>query len=205
MSIVAVEVALIAVDHGNQFGLPVFFQEAVTNANLDAVPHPREKGLERIGLKPVVGVNEHDIRTSRAGEPVVPGDGDARVLLIDKRDARIRLGPSSASLSGVVARSIVDEDHLPVREGLAEDAADAVVDVAADVVDGNYYAYGSWQIIPPQSRGLSHSFWRRRSRRRGDPRKVSGLRVAHQGAPHAPELGCPVLAPSVLTVPPLGF
>ena len=158
LSVIAVEVALFAVDHGNQLGLPVFLQEAVADANLDAVPHPREKGLERIGLKPVVGVNEHDIRGSRAGEPVVAGDRDSRVLLIDKRDARVRFGPSSTSLSGVVARSIVDKDHLPVRESLTEDAADTVVDVAADVVDGNYYAYGSWQTITPQSRGLSRTF-----------------------------------------------
>jgi hypothetical protein len=106
----------------------------------DVAPRHRVHPLQRLVADPVVVVDEVDVLAARQLDAdVARPPGPARVG--DVLDAHVRVlgGEPVEPRRRGVGRAVVDEDHLVLarRERLVQQRADAVVDVASRVVDGD--------------------------------------------------------------------
>ena len=121
-----------------------------------AVPPPElPEGRQGLRLKAVVGVQEGDALPLRVGEAHVPGGGHAPVLLVEGPDPGVLGGVGVAEGAGAVGASILDEQQLPVRECLGQDALHAGVQESLRPVNGHDHRDGGHS--PPPS--LSEVFF----------------------------------------------
>src|SRR3984893_3087378 len=95
-----------------------------------------EEGQEELEVvrKPlIVGVLEGDVVARAFAQPPVPGPSHALVLLREDPDARVE---TLEELGGSGGRSVVDDDELPVLEGLRAHALDGAQDGIGTIEGG---------------------------------------------------------------------
>ena len=137
---------------------------------------PREDGqlLGEVGRLPdVVAVENGDEVAAADGERHVARRRNSAVRLLQQPDARIAGGQAPHGLVGRVGRAVVDDQQLPVGNGLRLDGINRRADVGRDVVRRHDYAdccHGSSTLGPA-----------RRGRDRRGGRQFDGLvQLAHR-------------------------
>ena len=108
-------------------------------------PRPRVQALDRVALEPVVVVDEVDVVAAReVHAEVARPAGPARVRDVLHAHVRVLGRERIQARRRAVGRAVVDEDQLQLarRHRLAEQRADAVVEVRAGVEDRHDHADG---------------------------------------------------------------
>jgi hypothetical protein len=95
------------------------------------------KWLVGMTFKIIVGVNESDVISRCQFNAGITGIAEAAILLVDDADALVFLCPSVAELRTAVGRSVIDEDHLHLRNILVQHTPNTSVECVLCEIDGN--------------------------------------------------------------------
>src|SRR5437764_11695015 len=91
--------------------------------------------FEPIRIANVIRVKHRKIISTALRESPVVGDGGSGIVLAKGSDPTIPVRTNP--VPGGVRRSIVDDDELPILEGLAKDAFDSRANVLLRIVSGH--------------------------------------------------------------------
>jgi len=90
----------------------------------------------------VIGIQEEDVLPFRKLQALVPGGGDALVLVEDNRDEALVGGAEVGhDKAGLVGGTVVYDEAFPVLKGLRANAVKGIGQILSKIVAGNYDAY----------------------------------------------------------------
>ncbi len=93
-----------------------------------------DEDTNRIEVKPIIAVDEHDVLPRGHAKPPGAAKGAAPVRLVEHLDTRV-MNIFHQDVVAVVGTAVVDTDDLDVRIRLLRQAVETLTDVGARVVD----------------------------------------------------------------------
>lgn len=101
-----------------------------------------EENLVHVGVDVVVTVDEADVAPLGHRQAGVAGTGEALILLMYDFETWVAGGELVADGAGAVGRAVINDNALPVGEGLVGNALEALAHVSLYVIDGHDDTYG---------------------------------------------------------------